>query len=79
MIISGSVITFGDGVEQRAAVWTWPTRNSAWMLQQLPDAGTHSEALSSRCEQTCFPATRTAVWRSGASTRLTSLGRRLAT
>jgi hypothetical protein len=54
MIISGSVITFGDGVEQRAAVWTWPTRNSAWMLQQLPDAGTHSEALSSRCEQICW-------------------------
>ena len=54
MIISGSVITFGDGVEQRAAVWTWPTPNSVWMLQQLPDAGTHSEALSSRCEQTCW-------------------------
>jgi hypothetical protein len=54
MIISGSVITFGDGPEQRATVWTWPTRNSAWMLQQLPDAGTQSEALSSRCGQTCW-------------------------
>ena len=54
MIISGSVITFGDGAEQRAAVWTWPTRSSAWLLQQLPDAGTHSEALSSRCAQTCW-------------------------
>jgi hypothetical protein len=54
MIISGSVITFGDGAEQRAAVWTWPTRSSAWLLQQLPDAGTHSEALSSRCVQTCW-------------------------
>ncbi len=54
MIISGSVITFGDGVEQRAAVWTWPSRSSAWMLQQLPDAGIHSEALSSRCVQTCW-------------------------
>ncbi|HEX6759113.1 MAG TPA: hypothetical protein VF086_12015 [Propionibacteriaceae bacterium] len=58
MIISGSVITFGDGVEQRAAVWTWPTPNSAWMLQQLPDAGTHSEALSIRCEQTCWASGR---------------------
>ena len=28
MIISGSVITFGDGVEQRASVWTWPTHDS---------------------------------------------------
>ena len=54
MIISGSVITFGDGAEQRAAVWTWPTRSSAWTLQQLPDAGTHSEALSSRCAETCW-------------------------
>jgi hypothetical protein len=54
VILSGSVITFGDGVEQRAALWTWPTRSSAWMLQQLPDAGIHSEALSSRCVQTCW-------------------------
>ncbi len=54
MIISGSVITFGDGAEQRAAVWTWPTRRSAWTLRQLPDAGTHSEALSSGCAETCW-------------------------
>jgi hypothetical protein len=54
MIIMGSVITFGDGAEQRAAVWTWPSRKSAWALQQLPDAGTHSEALSSGCMQTCW-------------------------
>jgi hypothetical protein len=54
VILSGSVITFGDGAEQRAAIWTWPTRSSAWMLQQLPDAGIHSEALSSRCVQTCW-------------------------
>jgi len=54
MIIMGSVITFGDGAEQRAAVWTWPSRRSAWTLQQLPDAGTHSEALSSGCTQTCW-------------------------
>ena len=54
MIISGSVITFSDGAEQRAAVWTQPSRSSAWMLHQLPDAGTHSEALSSRCAETCW-------------------------
>jgi hypothetical protein len=54
VILSGSVIAFGDGVEQRAAIWTWPTRNSAWTLQQLPEAGIHSEALSSQCAQTCW-------------------------
>lgn len=54
MIISGSVITFGDGAEQRAAVWTWPNHRSAWTLQQLPDAVTHSEALSTSCAQTCW-------------------------
>jgi hypothetical protein len=54
MIISGSVITFRDGAEQRAAVWTWPTHSSAWMLHQLPGAGTHSEALSSGCARTCW-------------------------
>jgi hypothetical protein len=54
MIIMGSVITFADGVEQRAAIWVWPTHNSPWLLQQLPDAGTHSEALSSACGQMCW-------------------------
>ncbi len=54
VIISGSVITFGNGAEQRAAVWTWPTRKSSWTLLQLPDAGTHSEALSTGCNQTCW-------------------------
>jgi hypothetical protein len=54
MIIMGSVITFGDGAEQRAAVWIWPTQKSSWTLTQLPEAGTHSEALSSRCTQTCW-------------------------
>ena len=66
MIFPGSVITFNDGVEQRAAIWTWPTRSSAWTLQQLPDAGTHSEALSSRCAQTCWVSGhadgRVALW-----------------
>jgi hypothetical protein len=54
MIISGSVITFGDGAEQRAAIWIWPNRSSEWTLQRLPDAGTRSEALSSACAQTCW-------------------------
>jgi hypothetical protein len=54
VILSGSVITFGDGVEQRAAIWTWPTRSSTWTLHRLPDAGTHGEALSSGCARTCW-------------------------
>jgi hypothetical protein len=66
MIISGSVITFGDGAEQRAAVWVWPNRSSPWILQQLPDAGIHSEALSSACAQTCWVSGqadgRVALW-----------------
>jgi len=66
MIIMGSVITFGDGAEQRAAVWTWPTQKSSWTLTQLPEAGTHSEALSSRCTQTCWVSghadTHLALW-----------------
>jgi hypothetical protein len=66
VILPGSVITFNDGVEQRAAIWTWPTRSSTWTLEQLPDAGTHSEALSSRCAQTCWSSGhadgRVALW-----------------
>jgi hypothetical protein len=66
VILSGSVITFDDGAVQRAAIWTWPTRSSAWTLQQLPDAGTHSEALSTRCAQTCWASGhadgRVALW-----------------
>jgi hypothetical protein len=66
VIISGSVITFGDGAEQKAAIWTWPTRRSPWTLQQLPGAGKHSEALSSRCAQTCWASGhadgRVALW-----------------
>jgi hypothetical protein len=54
VIISGSVITFGDGVAQSAAVWTWPTRNSPWTLLRLPDAGRQSEALSTGCKETCW-------------------------
>lgn len=54
MIISGSVITFGDGAEQRATVWTWPNHHDDWALRQLPDAGTHSEALSAGCTQSCW-------------------------
>jgi hypothetical protein len=83
MIISGSVITFGDGAEQRAAVWIWPNRRSAWMLQQLPDAGTHSEALSSACAHTCWVSGHAdgnvALWRfdpasaAGTATRDSSL------
>jgi hypothetical protein len=77
------LITFGDGAEQRAAVWIWPNRRSAWMRQQLPDAGTHSEALSSACAQTCWVAGHAdgnvALWRfdpasaAGSATRNSSL------
>ena len=51
MIISGSVITFDNGVQQRAAVWIQQNHQEPWTLLQLPDAGTHGEALSSICSQ----------------------------
>ena len=54
MIISGSVITFDNGVQQRAAVWIQPNRSEPWTLLQLPEAGTHGEALSSVCGESCW-------------------------
>jgi len=54
MIITGSVITFGDGVQQSAAIWTWPRRDAAWQLTQLPEPGGRSEALSSQCADRCW-------------------------
>jgi hypothetical protein len=54
MIISGSVITFDNGVQQRAAVWMQQNQRAAWTLLQLPVAGSHSEALSSSCDQQCW-------------------------
>jgi hypothetical protein len=51
MIISGSVITFENGVQQRAAVWSQEYHREPWALLQLPEAGTHGEALSSICSQ----------------------------
>jgi hypothetical protein len=51
MIISGSVITFDNGVQQRAAVWIQQNHQEPWTLLQLPDAGTHGEALSTICSE----------------------------
>ena len=69
MIITGSVITFGDGVHQSAATWTWPSRDAPWQLTRLPDPGGRSEALSSACADQCWAAGyvdgQVAVWRTG--------------
>jgi hypothetical protein len=54
MIITGSLITFPDGLQQTAAVWTWPSRESRWSVTGLPDAGRRSEALAARCAQACW-------------------------
>ena len=54
MIISGSVITFQDGLQQRAAVWISPSLRESWQLLQLPEAGTRGEALSTGCQQQCW-------------------------
>ena len=69
MIITGSVITFGDGVQQSAAIWTWPSRDAAWQLTRLPEPGGRSEALSSQCADRCWVSGHVdgqlALWRTG--------------
>jgi hypothetical protein len=54
VIITGSLITFPDGLRQTAAVWTWPSRTAKWSVTRLPDAGERSEALAARCAQVCW-------------------------
>ena len=54
MIITGSLITFEDGLRQTAAVWTWPSRTGVWSVTRLPEPGKHSEALSARCADACW-------------------------
>ena len=70
MIITGSLITFGDGLRQTAAVWTWPTRSAKWSVTRLPDAGKRSEALAARCTQACWVSGyvdgQVALWQVGA-------------
>jgi len=69
MTITGSVITFADGVQQSAAIWTWPSRDAAWQLSRLPEPGDRSEALSSACAEQCWVSGyvdgQLALWRSG--------------
>jgi hypothetical protein len=69
MIITGSVITFGEGVQQSAAIWTWPSRDAAWQLSRLPEPGDRSEALSSACAVQCWVSGyvdgQVALWRIG--------------
>jgi hypothetical protein len=80
MIISGSVITFPDGVQQSAALWTRSGPGPTWQLVRLPDPGETSEALSVACVETCWVAghadDQTALWRrepDGTAARETAL------
>lgn len=52
MVIAGSVIGLTNGVRQAAAVWTSPSRKGPWRLVELPDPGSRSEAMSTRCGPT---------------------------
>ena len=67
MIISGSVITFPDGVQQSAVVWTRSGANGPWQLVRLPEPGRTSEALSVACAEDCWVAGHAdgqdALWR----------------
>lgn len=71
MIISGSVITFPDGVQQSAAVWTRSGAKARWQLVRLPEPGKTSEALSVACAEGCWVAGhadgQVALWRLPAS------------
>lgn len=59
VLISGSVITFADGIHQQAALWTAPRAGRPWTLVRLPGAGAQSEALSSAClADSCWVAGR---------------------
>jgi hypothetical protein len=80
MIISGSVITFPDGVQQSAAVWTRAGAKGSWQLVRLPEPGRTSEALSVACAEDCWVAGHAdgqhALWRlpaDGGATRESGL------
>jgi hypothetical protein len=80
LIISGSVITFPDGVQQSAALWTRSAAAADWQLLRLPDPGQTSEALSTACAETCWVAGhadgQAALWRrepDGTAARETAL------
>ena len=70
LIITGSLITFEDGLRQTAAVWTWPSRSGQWSVTRLPESGERSDALSARCAQACWVSGyvdgRVALWQVGA-------------
>jgi hypothetical protein len=69
MVITGSLITFADGLQQTAAVWAWPSRSADWSVTRLPDAGKRSEALAARCRKTCWVSgyvdDQVALWQVG--------------
>ena len=80
LLITGSVITFPDGVQQSAALWTRSGPEGAWQLVRLPDPGRTSEALSAACAETCWVAGhadgQAALWRlapDGTAARETAL------
>jgi hypothetical protein len=80
LIISGSVITFPDGVQQSAALWTRSGPDGTWQLVRLPDPGHTSEALSVACAEACWVAGhvdgQVALWRladDGTATREAAL------
>jgi hypothetical protein len=70
VIITGSLITLGNDLQQTAAVWTWPSRSAQWSVTRLPDAGERSEALDARCDQACWVSGhvdgQVALWQVGA-------------
>ncbi|MEO7236397.1 MAG: hypothetical protein ABIW80_13630 [Lapillicoccus sp.] len=50
LLVTGSALHLTPGpLRQTAALWRSPGVNTAWRRVDLPDAGTHSEAVSAHC------------------------------
>jgi hypothetical protein len=55
ILVAGSALHLDEGVRQTAAVWRSAGVNSGWHRLDLPDVGTHSEAVSARCGDATNP------------------------
>jgi hypothetical protein len=52
ILVTGSALHLDQGVAQTAAVWRSSGVNTGWRRIDLPDHGTHSEAVSAQCQGT---------------------------
>ena len=55
ILVAGSALHLDEGVRQTAAVWRSAGVNCGWHRLDLPDVGTHSEAVAARCGDATTP------------------------